>query len=204
MNSFPSLPPQAPSRGTLRSRQCLKYLFTKHGWSFDGQIPNIPQAVAILIPHTSNLDGWYGLLGLLGLGIKINILMKNTLFKTPLKPLLKAINAIPIQRNINSGFTEQAINQFKNNPCLWLGLAPEGTRAKTDHLRTGFYQIAIGAHVPIVMFSLNYKTKSLTCLGQFNPTGHYYQDLEKILAYYQGNFYPKRLENLSTSLKNML
>ena len=42
----------------------------------------------------------------------------------------------------------QAIEQYKTNDWMWLAVAPEGTRRRTDHLKSGFYRIALGAGVP--------------------------------------------------------
>ncbi len=33
-------------------------------------------------------------------------------------------------------------------------MAPEGTRKQAENIRSGFYHIAYGADIPIVMFSL--------------------------------------------------
>lgn len=85
---FPVLPDQVPSRGSPLSRAIFKKLFLAQGWKFDGEFPNLAKAVAIISPHTSNIDAWHGFLALLGIGIKITIFGKNTLFDTPLKPLL--------------------------------------------------------------------------------------------------------------------
>lgn len=204
MKNFPTLPSQVPYRGTPNIRAVAKKLFQAQGWSFKGEIPNVPKAVVILMPHTSNLDGWYGLLGLFGLDIKINILMKESLFKPPFGILFEKMDIMPVKRNANSGFTEQAIDILNSHNNMWLGIAPEGTRSHTEQLKTGFYTIATGANVPIVMFSMDYKNKSLNCIGLFKPTQNYPADLDKILAHYKGQFYPKHMNKLATPLKNIL
>ena len=65
--NFPILPDQVPSRGTQLSRTIFKNLFLAQGWSFEGEFPNLPKAVAIISPHTSNYDGLYAFLALLGI-----------------------------------------------------------------------------------------------------------------------------------------
>ena len=202
--NFPNLPPQLPARGTAHSRAWFRQLLFLQGWSFEGEIPDLPKGVAILMPHTSNYDAWYALIGILGLGVKISVLGKASLFKTPLKPLLEQVDVIPIQRNSKSGFTEQAIQIMQSREKIWIGLAPEGTRKHAQDLKTGFYRIATGANVPIVMFALDYQKKILRCLGALQPSGDYEQDLDKILTHYQGQFYPKRLEWLSEPLRKLL
>ena len=71
MPRFPELPDQIPKRGTVLSRAAFKTLFLAQGWSIDSEIPNLAKAIAILAPHTSNIDAWYGFLAIGGLGIKI-------------------------------------------------------------------------------------------------------------------------------------
>ena len=76
---FPDLPPLVPQRGTAFSRTLCRKLFLGQGWTVVGEIPNLPKAVAIISPHTSNIDGWYGFLAIGGLGLKITVLGKDTL-----------------------------------------------------------------------------------------------------------------------------
>ena len=61
-NKFPQLPDQAPHRGSKLSRQIFKHLYLSQGWRFEGEFPNLPKAVAIISPHTSNYDGLYAFL----------------------------------------------------------------------------------------------------------------------------------------------
>ena len=59
MPHFPELPDQVPHRGTPLSRALFKTLFLAQGWSIEGEFPNLSKAVAIIAPHTSNIDAWY-------------------------------------------------------------------------------------------------------------------------------------------------
>lgn len=95
---FPDLPPLVPQRGNFYSRELCKKLFLSQGWTVVGEIPNLPKAVAIISPHTSNIDGWYGFLAIGGLGLKITVLGKDTLFKPPFKAFLNWAGLIQIGR----------------------------------------------------------------------------------------------------------
>ncbi|MCF9034338.1 1-acyl-sn-glycerol-3-phosphate acyltransferase [Acinetobacter nectaris] len=204
-SNYPILPSNLPNRGSKYTRIFFQKLLHAQKWSFEGNIPNLPKGIAILLPHTSNLDGWYALIGILGLGVKISILAKDDLFNTPLKPLLHKVDIIPIKRNTQSGFTQQAIDTLNNKERIWIGMAPEGTRQQAPSFKSGFYRIADGAEVPIVMFSLNYQTKTLTCIGSFMPSGNYEKDLPNILSFYTSqNCYPKHLSRLSLPLQKQL
>lgn len=201
---FPILPDQVPQRGTAFSRKFFKHLYVAQGWKFDGEFPNLPKAVAIISPHTSNYDGLYGFLAMLGLGIQVTAFGKDSLFKTPLKGLLKWMGVIPVQRDSPHGLTHQIVQAIQQTDRIWVALAPEGTRKSAENIRTGFYHIAMGANIPIVMFALDYKHKAIHCLGVIHPTGNYEADLAKILDCYKGNFFPKNMQRLAKPLKNIL
>ena len=201
---FPTLPDQVPARSGHLSRNIFKKLFLAQGWSFEGDFPNLPKAVAIISPHTSNIDAWHGFAALLGLGIKITVFGKHTLFNTPLKPILEWIGVIPVNRSIQQGTTQQIIDFINTQQQIWVGMAPEGTRKQAESFRSGFYRIAVGAHIPIVMFSLDYKNKAIHCLGVFQPTGNYAQDVEQILDHYTSKFSAKNPAWLAKPLQNRL
>ena len=54
---------------------------------------------------------------------------------------------------------------------LHLIVPPEGTRSKTRYWKTGFYHIAVGARVPIVMAYMDYHDKRSGLGPVFEPTG---------------------------------
>lgn len=198
---FPELPDQVPSRGSALTRQVFKKIFLAQGWCFSGEFPNLPKAVAIISPHTSNIDAWYGFLALLGLGIRITIFGKNSLFHTPLKPLLEWVGVIPVNRENPHGLTQEVTEIVQSRDKIWIGMAPEGTRKRANKIRSGFYYIAHEAQIPIVMFSFDYAEKTIRCLGVFYPTGDYAVDLEKILNLYDGQFSPRNPEWLALPLQ---
>lgn len=189
--TFPTLPDQVPARGTTFSKAFFKTLFLAQGWRFEGEFPNLPKAVAIVSPHTSNIDAWHGFVVLLALGIRITVFGKHTLFKTPLKPFLEWIGVIPVQRSTAHGLTQQISAIVHAKDKIWIGMAPEGTRKKAEKMKSGFYYIATEAQIPIVMFAFDYENKIIRCLGIFEPTGNFEQDLEYILHRYSGQFSPK-------------
>ena len=200
---FPTLPEQVPQRGSQLSRMCFKRLYLAQGWRFEGEFPNLPKAVAIIAPHTSNYDGWYGFLAMLGLGLKLTVFGKASLFNTPLKPLFEWMGVIPVHRESAQGLTQQIVEQIKQQDKIWIGLAPEGTRKHASKIKSGFYHIAHAAQLPIVLFAFDYQQKSIRCLGVFETTGDYDADLEKIMAIYKGQFSAKHLQQLSIPLQNL-
>ena len=70
------------------------------------------------------------------------------------------------------------------NGALQLIVPPEGTRGKTRFWKTGFYYIAAGAQVPIVMAYMDYE-KKVSGLGPvFLPTGDVDADMAAIKSFY--------------------
>ena len=61
---------------------------------------------------------------------------------------------------------------------------PEGTRSKTRYWKTGFYHIAVGAQVPIVMAYMDYHDKRSGLGPVFVPTGNVDADMAAIKAFY--------------------
>ena len=125
---FPQLPPHVPSRGSKLSRTFFRQLFLGQGWRLEGEFPDLPKAVAIISPHTSNIDAWLGFNALLGLGIQITIFGKDSLFRTPLKPVLEWIGVVPVVRDSPQGHTRQIVEIIEKSEQIWVGMAPEGSR----------------------------------------------------------------------------
>ncbi len=63
-------------------------------------------------------------------------------------------------------------------------MPPEGTRSNTRFWKTGFYYIAVGAQVPIVMAYMDFE-KKISGLGPvFHPSGDIDADMIRIKAFY--------------------
>ena len=62
-------------------------------WRIVGAIPDQPKVVAIVAPHTSNWDFVVGLLARYALRLDASWLGKHTLFRWPLGPVLRRLEA---------------------------------------------------------------------------------------------------------------
>ena len=192
-----------PRRGGKITPVIASYLLKIAGWRTVGHIPDIPQAVVLALPHTSNIDGVYAIPSLFALDLKISIMGKHTLFKVPiLAQLLRWIGIIPIDRGNKGSVLQASIDKFKTGEPLFLGLSPEGTRQYTESWKTGFYYLALGANVPILPVALDYKTKEVRFLSLVHPTGDIEADLLKIYTQYRGVI-PRHPERLSQPLQDM-
>ena len=103
----------------------------------------------------------------------------------------------------NTKLVDQIVAKFDESDELIIGIAPEGTRSKSSHWRTGFYYIALKANVPIVMAYLDYQNKVCGLGPSIKPTGDIQADFEVIRDFYSGivGKYPQKQGEISLSTK---
>lgn len=154
------------------------------GWQLDEQQPLNNKYVLIAYPHTSNWDFILGMLAKWSLDMPLNWVAKHSIFWGPFRPLFIAMGGVPLNRSTSVGFIQKNIELFDTREKFVLGIMPEGTRAKTQRLKTGFYRIADGANVPIALGYLDYKHKKLGVGKVMETTGDIDADFEIIKAYY--------------------
>lgn len=155
------------------------------GWKVSGHVPDIPKFVMIAAPHTSNWDLPYTLFVAFAMKVKIYWMGKKELFRPPFGPLLRWLGGIPIDRSKSNGVVGQSIQQLQDAEKLVLTVPPTGTRSKVMHWKTGFYHIAHGAGVPIVLGFLDYGRKMGGVGPLFYPTGDINADMKEIQAFYK-------------------
>jgi hypothetical protein len=88
----------------------------------------------------------------------------------------------------------RSIEAFHHHPRFVLLVPPAGTRSKVMTWKTGFYHIAMGANVPIVLGYLDYRRKVGGIGPIVHPTGDMEGDMRIIRDYYAGITakYPKQ------------
>ena len=69
---------------------------------------------------------------------------------------------------------------------LWLAITPEGTRSLQPGWRTGYYQLALQAAVPVGLVFFDYGRKRVGVERFFYPTGDAATDMATLAQYYQG------------------
>jgi len=166
-------------------RLCL-WILSAFGWRtiYTG-FPS-PKGVLVVYPHTSNWDFIIGMLYRLGHAIPVHWLGKHSLFRWPVAGLLKRLGGIPVDRRAPRGAIRSIADEFDRHESMWLAVAPEGTRAHTDHWKSGFYQIALAADVPCGLGFIDYPSKTLGIVEFIRFTGDQEQDLDRIRAFYAG------------------
>lgn len=165
-----------------------KFILRIFGWKIEGFDPNrLDKLVVIVIPHTSNWDFPLGLLVRKALDAEhLKFVGKDSLFKPPFGALFRWLGGYPVDRSKRTNFVDSIVDLFGRIDRLGVVLSPEGTRKKVDKLKTGFYYIALGAGLPIVMVRFDWSHKLVTWREPFQPTGDFDADLKVIEDYYRG------------------
>lgn len=183
--SEPKADPDRPSSSPL-ARWAGRAWLRWRGWRVEGEAPNLAKFVFIAAPHTSNWDVVFMLAAAGAMGIRISWLGKNSLFKFPLGPLMRATGALPVDRSKRNELVKNVAALFEARRGLILAVSPEGTRKYVDTWKSGFYQIALQANVAIGLGYLDYGQKTCGFKGTLVPTGNVRADMERIRAAYQG------------------
>ena len=156
------------------------------GWKTEGERPAADRYVIIAAPHTSNWDMPFMLAMAFVYDIPVRWMGKHTLFKAPFASFFKRLGGIPIVRHRPGGVVGQMVEHFENNDSLVLMVPAEGTRSHVDYWKSGFYHIARGADVPVVLSYLDVSKK----VGGVGPalalTGDFGADMDKIREFYSG------------------
>ncbi len=156
------------------------------GWKVEGSLPpDCPKCVLIAAPHTSNWDLPYTLM--VGFALRLNLywMGKASIFRPPFGGFMRWLGGISVDREKSNNLVAASVEALRAaDGRVQLTVPPEGTRSKARYWKTGFYHIAQGAQVPIVMAYMDYSRK-LSGLGPvFHPTGDIERDMEAIKAFY--------------------
>ena len=164
--------------------QTLWYrLFRLTGWEGLYIDPGVAKYVIVVWPHTSNWDFPIGFIFSRAYPLPSpHFLGKDSVFRGPLGPVMRWMGGIPIDRSQRGNVVEQVAEVFNQREALAVAVTPEGTRGKTLYWKTGFYYIALAAHVPIVFGIIDYSRKRITYGQSIIPSGDIDADLDRIRA----------------------
>jgi len=140
----------------------------------------------IAAPHTTNWDLPITLALTFVFRIKVYWMGKDTIFRWPFGTLMKWLGGIPVDRSKTHNIVEQSVSAFQKNDHLVMIVPPEGTRKKVRYWKTGFYHIAHGAGVPIVLGYLDYARKTGGIGPVVWPSGDIDADMKIIQTFYAG------------------
>jgi 1-acyl-sn-glycerol-3-phosphate acyltransferase len=176
---------------TFKGSRLARWILKMLGWRLDFEGFPARQGVAIVYPHTSNWDFPIGMLAKWALGIPAHFWGKDSLFKFPLVGTwMRWVGGIPIDRSSSRGVVGQMVHVFEqhkqNDQLLWLGLAPEGTRSLTPGWRSGFYQLALGAQLPLALVKLDWGQRRFSVVDFYDLTGEVERDYAHMAHVFQG------------------
>jgi 1-acyl-sn-glycerol-3-phosphate acyltransferase len=156
------------------------------GWEVENGFPQTPKKyVVIAAPHTSWLDFPIAILARFSENTMVHFVGKSSLFKWPFGYFFKSLGGTPIDRSKTNNMVEAVIDTFNKKQEFRLALAPEGTRKKVTKWKTGFYYIAKGANVPIVMATLDFENKKVKISKPFYVTENIEQDFEVFKSFFK-------------------
>ncbi|MGB5458675.1 MAG: 1-acyl-sn-glycerol-3-phosphate acyltransferase [Eudoraea sp.] len=155
-------------------------------WQLIGTFPDVDKCVVIVVPHTSWVDFFLGLLVRKLFNEEINFIGKESLFKPPFGWYFRWMGGAPINRSKSQNKVAAIAKIFDERKKFRLALAPEGTRKKVADWKTGFYYIAKTAQVPIVMVAFDFGKKQVKVSEPQFPTDNMEADLIKYKEFYKG------------------
>lgn len=167
------------------------YFFTRAimwmvGWRLEGKLPDLPKFVLIGAPHTSNWDFILFLGVIFTLRADVRFMGKMELFRSPIGFFFRYCGGIPVDRKKSTGLVDQMVDAAKQADHFILTIAPEGTRHQVAEWKRGFYHIAKGAGIPIVMAQVDGKHKTVHIGQVFQPTDNIEADMKSIQGYFEG------------------
>lgn len=164
------------------SKSILKLL----GWKLTGTVPpEITKCVLIGAPHSTNWDLPFGLMFGFALDLPFRWIGKKSIFKFPFGGLMRWMGGVAVDRSRSDNTVTATAEVFSRLQELRLVIAPEGTRARVQKWKSGFYHIAHQANVPIVLAYIDYTQKCGGIGKILYPSGDFTKDMESIMAFYR-------------------
>lgn len=201
---LPPLPAEAPRFDPGFMGSIARALLRLHGWRIAGEFPPHRKVVMAVFPHTSNWDGYFGILFVLSLGLKISLIIKQSWMKGRVGKFMAWLGFIGVDRTNPAGFASQIAKEFNSRESFWTGVTPEGTRSKARDLKTGFHRIARAAEAVIAPVCIDFHQKCFRVLPAFEPSENVEADTQKLLNTLRGNAWPRHPKLLSTPAREAL
>jgi len=156
------------------------------GWRVDGKLPDLPKFVLIGAPHTSNWDFILFLGVIFSLRANVRFMGKAEIFRSPIGFFFRYCGGVPVDRKKSTGLVEQMVKACNESEKFILTIAPEGTRHQVQEWKRGFYHIARGAGIPIVIAVVDGKHKTVRVGQVFHPTEDIEADMKSIQEFFAG------------------
>ena len=174
---------------TLLSRivnRIILFFYWLKGWRIEERFPTeVKKCVIAGAPHTSNWDFVFFAGATKAEKVQPNFMGKHTLFKGMMKNFMLDMGGISVDRRQPGGTIQQMKDEFARRVELNLVIAAEGTRSSDGSWKSGFYNIAKAAGVPIVLAYADNDKRTIGFSQPIMPTGNYGEDLLKIAEWFR-------------------
>ena len=186
-------------------------LLSLSNWKINGTVPQFDKVIVIGAPHSSLMDGYYVLIAVLALDVKVRFLGAAWIFsrlpifhdlkgdkrnpdnygiRWPLgwlqNIIIKRLGGIPVYRSSPQGTVDQLMEFFSKFKNIILMLAPEGGLEATDRFKSGFYVLSQKLNLPILPIQFDYRNRCFNLLKPFHPTGDTEKDMKELRTLFEG------------------
>ena len=191
--------PQASSHSTAQGRTWALWLLRRLGWQVRFQGFPAPHGVVVGYPHTSNWDFMLMVLVKWATGLQVQFLAKHSLFAIPIfSRWLRSLGGVPVDRRaargVVAGLVAHVQQQRDSGHDCWIGISPEGTRRLTAGWKSGFYQLARQADLPVGLLRIDYGRREVSLDTFIELTGDPAHDYACMAQAYEGvqGFHPQQ------------
>jgi len=163
-------------------RNLARVLLRVSGWRTVGTVPR--KGILVGAPHTSNWDWVLTMLLAWDNDVQIRLLVKDSLFKGPLAPVLRASGAVELDRASPGATIRALLADAETDETFLLGIAAEGTRGKAEYWKSGFYRISQQTGLPVTLAFLDRPSRTVGWGPTFEVTGDVVADMDRIRAFF--------------------
>lgn len=167
-------------------RAIARETLRRMGWKVLGDLPATGRYIVCAAPHTSNWDFFFFLMIEWYFGVQLRFMAKHTLFRPPGGWILRRMGGIPVNRAAQHDFVSHVAHEFSTHTDLAIVVPAEGTRARADYWKSGFYFMAKSAGVPIVLATLDFAKKEICFVERLTPGDSIRDDMERVREVYEG------------------
>lgn len=202
------VPEKIPQKKRIILGPLSRFLLKIFKWDITGEIPNLSKMVLIGAPHSAMRDGWYGLLAVLALDLKVTFYGASWIFTRlpslitfsknldklgipwPLgwlqKIILIRLGGVPVYRVNSRGTIKAAIEKFSTMDNYLLLIAPEAGTELVPKFRSGFYYLAKELNIPYVPVEIDFKNRAFNIRHPENVTSSFEEESKKIISIFEG------------------
>lgn len=175
-------PASLPTWGQRTALRMLNLI----GWNVHFKPLPGPHGIAVVYPHTSNIDFFVGLLAKWAVGLQFRWLAKDSLFRGVMGVVMRYWGGVAVDRSAPQGAIRRLAEDMLASKWFWLAITPEGTRGYRPYWKSGFYRIALAAKAPVLLVSIDYGRKIVDVTRTMQLSGDEAADMALIAARYEG------------------